>query len=199
MSVQVGECRLADRHTGAQFLGAAGGDEAALDCLTPLIYDHLRRIAHRHMRNERQGNTLVTTAMVNEAYLRLAGLTELNWQDRAHFFAVAAQMMRRILVGAARARNRQKRGAERIVHHSSPADLDNFPDPRSDRGAELIALDDALDELAGIDARKARVIELRYFGGMSVEDSAEVLQVSPQTVLRDWKLAKAWLKMRLSG
>jgi RNA polymerase sigma factor (TIGR02999 family) len=108
-------------------------------------------------------------------------------------------MMRRILVGAARARNRQERGAERIVHHSSPPDLDDLPDPRSDRGAELIVLDDALNELAGLDARKARVIELHYFGGMSVADSAEVLQVSPQTVLRDWKLAKAWLKMRLSG
>jgi RNA polymerase sigma-70 factor, ECF subfamily len=171
------------------------GDETALDRLTPLVYDHLRRIARRYMRNERAGNTLQTTALVNEAYLRLADVTHLGWQDRVHFFAVSAQMMRRILVGSARARYSAKRGGRAArLNHSMAVNLDEIADLNSDRGPELIALDDALNELAQIDQRKASVIELRYFGGLSVEETAKVLKISPQSVMRDWKLAKAWLK-----
>jgi RNA polymerase sigma factor (TIGR02999 family) len=175
------------------------GDPSALDRLTPLVYDHLHRIARRHMRNERPGNTLQTTALVNEAYLRLSELTRLDWRDRVHFFSISAQMMRRILVGSARARQRAKRGGGRRVNHSSVANLDDLPDLNTERGSELIALDDALDELAQLDPRKARVIELRYFGGLSVEESAEALAISPQSVMRDWKLGKAWLKVKLSS
>jgi RNA polymerase sigma factor (TIGR02999 family) len=174
------------------------GDRMALERLTPLVYDQLRRIARRHMRNERSGNTLQTTALVNEAYLRLAELTRLDWQDRVHFFSVSSQMMRRILVGAARARKRVKRGGGTArANHSSAVNFDEIPDLNAERGDELIALDDALEELAQIDPRKVRVIELRYFGGLSVEESAEALGISPQSVMRDWKLAKAWLKVKL--
>ena len=174
------------------------GDQAALDRLTPLVYDHLRGIARHHMRNERAGNTLQTTALVHEAYVRLAPLARLDWQDRVHFFSVSARMMRRILVGAARARKRLKReGGAARAEHAAPVNLDEVPDLRSDRGTGLIALDDALDELGQIDLRKVRVIELRYFGGLSVEETAEALGISPQSVMRDWKLAKAWLKVRL--
>jgi len=176
------------------------GDRTALDRLTPLVYDHLRRMARRYMRNERAGNTLQTTALVNEAYLRLADITHLGWQDRAHFFAVSAQLMRRILVGAARARAAAKRGGQAArINHSTAIDLNRIPDLRSGSGAEVIALDDALNELARIDARKAQVIELRFFSGLSVEEIAEVLNISPQTVMRDWRLAKAWLKRELAG
>ena len=166
------------------------GDQTALDRLTPLVYDQLRRIARSHMRNERPGNTLQTTALVNEAYLRLSALTDLDWHDRVHFFSVSAQMMRRILVGAARARKREKRGGARRVNHSSPVNLDDLPDLQAERGSDLIALDDALDELAQVDSRKVRVIELRYFGGLSVEESAEALGISPQSVMRDWSWRK---------
>ena len=178
----------------------ASGDAAALDRLTPLVYDELRRMARRYMRNERAGNTLQTTALVNEAYLRLVDVKNMNWADRVHFFAVSAQMMRRILVDAARARASAKRGgmAKRVAH-STAVNLDEIPDTGSSRAAELIAVDDALQQLAGFDPRKARVIELRYFGGLSVEESAEVLKISPQSVMRDWKLAKAWLMRELGG
>src|SRR5450631_2696660 len=145
------------------------GDAAALDQLTPLVYDELRRLARRYMRNERVGNTLQTTALVNEAYLRLVDIKNVGWQDRVHFFAVSAQMMRRILVDAARARASAKRGGQlQRVNHSTAVNLDEMPDFGSNRGAELIALDDALNGLAAIDPRKARVIELRFFGGLSV-------------------------------
>ena len=178
----------------------AAGDAAALDRLTPLVYDELRRMARRYMRNERAGNTLQTTALVNEAYIRLVDVKNVNWSDRVHFFAVSAQMMRRILVDAARARTSAKRGglAKHVVH-STAVNLDEIPDASSNRGAELIAVDDALQRLAGFDRRKAQVIELRYFGGLSVEESAEVLKISPQSVMRDWKLAKAWLTRELSS
>jgi RNA polymerase sigma factor (TIGR02999 family) len=176
----------------------SAGDETALAQLTPLVYDELRRHAHRYTRRERAGFSLQTTAVVNEAYLRLAGVTELDWKDRTHFFAISAQIMRRILVDAARARASAKRGGTaRKVGHSTAVNLDEVADVSSQRGRELIAVDEALAALEQIDARKAKVVELRFFGGLSVEETAEVLGVSPQTVMRDWKLAKAWLGREL--
>jgi RNA polymerase sigma-70 factor (ECF subfamily) len=170
------------------------GDAEALDRLAPVVFDELRRMSRRYMRRERAGHTLQTTALVNEVYLRLVNVTGLDWKDRAHFFAVSAQMMRRILVDAARARaSARRRGGIR----ASSVNLDQVPD-LSGRAGELIALDDALNTLAQMDPRKARVIELRFFGGLSVEETAEVLKISPQSVMRDWKLAKAWLKRELS-
>jgi RNA polymerase sigma factor (TIGR02999 family) len=170
------------------------GDAAALDQLTPLVYGELRRLARRYMRNERVGNTLQTTALVNEAYLRLVDAKRVGWQDRVHFFAVSAQIMRRILVDAGRARGSAKRGGQvRRVDHSSAFNLDKIPDVSTGRDRELVAIDDALNTLAEMDPRKARVIELRFFGGLSVEETAEILKLSPQSVMRDWKVAKAWL------
>jgi RNA polymerase sigma-70 factor, ECF subfamily len=169
------------------------GDANALDRLTPLVYAELHRQARRYMRNERAGNTLQTTALVNEAYLKLVDVKIAAWQDRTHFFALSAQMMRRILVDAARARASAKRGAGKRADHSAAIDLDAIPDLGNQKGRELVALDDALNELARFDPRKSRVIELRFFGGLSVEETAEVLGISPQSVLRDWRLAKAWL------
>ena len=175
------------------------GDAAALDQLTPLVYDELRRLARRYMRIERAGNTLQTTALVNEAYLRLVDAKRVAWQDRVHFFAVSAQMMRRILVDAARARGSAKRGGQvKRVNHSAAFNLDEIPDVSTGRDRELVAIDDALNTLAEMDPRKARVIELRFFGGLSVEEAAEILKISPQSVMRDWKLAKAWLTRELS-
>jgi RNA polymerase sigma factor (TIGR02999 family) len=173
-----------------------GGDASALDRLTTLVYDELRRMARRHMRKEAGRNTLQTTALVNEAYLRLVDMKEAGWQDRAHFFAVSAQVMRRILVDAARARAAAKRGGG--LGRVSGVDLDQIPIVNTARAEELVAVDDALDELARMDPRKARVVELRFFGGLSVEETAAVLRVSQQTVLRDWKLAKSWLMRSLS-
>jgi RNA polymerase sigma-70 factor, ECF subfamily len=170
-----------------------GGDEAALERLAPLVYQELHRMARRYMRSEAPGNTLQTTALVNEAYLRLAEAGGVNWKDRSHFFAISAQMMRRILVDAARARRSEKRGGA-----TPRVNLDQVPEVAPSRGNDLIALDDALNELARLDPRKARVVELRFFGGLSVEETAEVLNVSPQTILRDWKLAKAWLTRELT-
>jgi RNA polymerase sigma factor (TIGR02999 family) len=171
-----------------------GGDAAALDRLAPVVFDELRRMSRRYMRRERAGHTLQTTALVNEVYLRLVNVAGVDWKDRAHFFAVSAQMMRRILVDAARARaSARRKGGIR----ASSVNFDQIPD-LSGRGAELIALDDALNTLALMDSRKARVIELRFFGGLSVEETAEVLKISPQSVMRDWRLAKAWLKRELS-
>lgn len=169
------------------------GDNQALEKLTPVVYDELRRMARHYMRGERDGHTLQTTALVNEAYLRLVDVTGVDWQDRAHFYAVSAQMMRRILVDAARARVSRKRGAA-----TPHLNLEEIPDVGTGRADELVALDDALNSLADFDARKAKVIELRFFGGLSVEETAQILQISPQTVMRDWKLAKAWLMRELS-
>ena len=178
----------------------ASGDAAALDELTPLVYDELRRLARRYMRNERAGNTLQTTALVNEAYLRLVDAQRVAWQDRVHFFAVSAQIMRRILVDAARARASAKRGGQvKRVNHSTAFNLDEIPDVSTGRDHELVAIDDALNTLAEMDLRKARVIELRFFGGLSVEEAAAVLRISPQSVMRDWKLAKAWLTRELTS
>jgi RNA polymerase sigma-70 factor, ECF subfamily len=174
------------------------GEAGALDRLTPLVYAELHRMARRYMRNERSGNTLQTTALVNEAYLRLVDIKSAAWQDRAHFFALSAQMMRRILVDSARARASAKRGGGRRADHSTAIDFDAIPDLESQKGKDVLALDDALIELEKLDSRKARVIELRYFGGLSVDETAEVLKISPQSVLRDWKLAKAWLLREMS-
>jgi RNA polymerase sigma-70 factor (ECF subfamily) len=169
------------------------GDKQALERLTPVVYDELRRMARHYLRGERDGHTLQTTALVNEAYLRLVDVAGVNWQDRAHFFAVSAQMMRRILVDAARARGSHKRGSA-----TPHVNLDDVPDVGTGRATELVALDDALNALADFDPRKAKVIELRFFGGLSVEETAEVLKISPQSVMRDWKLAKAWLMRELA-
>jgi RNA polymerase sigma factor (TIGR02999 family) len=171
---------------------------AALDRLTPLVYPELRRLARHYMRGEASGNTLQTTALVHEAYLRLVDAAGVDWQDRAHFFAVSAQMMRRILVDAARARGSAKRGGGRHSSHSTTVNLDNIADVGAQRDTELIALDDALNVLAQMNPRHARVVELRFFGGLSVEETASVLKISPQTVMRDWKLAKAWLRRELT-
>jgi len=175
-----------------------GGDQAALDRLVPLVYAELHRIARRHMRNERAGNTLQTTALVNQAYLRLVDVKNADWNDRVHFFAVSARVMRRILVDAARARASGKRGGQlKRASHSKAMNLDEIPVLGFKRGEELAALDDALNALAQFDARKAKVID-RFFAGLNVEETAEVLQISPQSVMRDWKLAKAWLMRELS-
>jgi RNA polymerase sigma factor (TIGR02999 family) len=169
------------------------GDESALEGLTPLVYEELRRLAHHYMGRERPGHTLQTTALVNEAYVRLIDWKNVHWQSRAHFFGVAAQLMRRILVDFARARGYAKRGG------GAPAvTLDEAAFVSSDKGADIVALDEALVSLAELDARQSRVVELRFFGGLSVEETAEVLKVSPGTVRRDWSLARAWLHRELS-
>lgn len=174
------------------------GDAAALDRLTPLLYDELRRLAQRYMHHERAGHTLQATALANEAYLRLVDVKGVDWQDRAHFLAVSAQIMRRILVDAARTRASVKRGGEmERVNHSTAVDFDQLPAAGSDRAMELCALDDALNSLSQMDPRRAQVVELRYFGGLTVEETAEVLKTSPQTVMRDWKFARAWLAREL--
>ena len=174
------------------------GDQSALDRLTPLIYDELRRMARCHMQKERPGQILQTTALVHEVYLRLANAKGLDWQDRTHFFALSAQIMRRILVDAARARVAAKRGGDAApLEQSGAIDLDEIAGSVSQKSAEVLALDEALTELARIDARKARVVELRFFSGLTVEETAEVMQISPQSVMRDWRLARAWLVREL--
>ena len=167
----------------------SGGDQGALEELTPKVYLELRRMAAQYMRNERAGNTLQATALVHEVFLRLVEVDSVTWQDRAHFFAVSANMMRRILVDRARAKGMFKRGGGAIQ-----LNLDDVPEVASrSRDREIVAIDEALDALAQIDPRKAKVIELRFFGGLSVEETAEVLRISPQSVMRDWKMARAWL------
>jgi RNA polymerase sigma-70 factor, ECF subfamily len=169
-------------------LAWGGGDDAALHELLPLVHEELHRLARRYMYGERAGHTLQTTALVNEAYLRLIDSRRVCWQNRAHFFAISAQLMRRILVDFARSRRYQKRGggAQKVT-------FDEALIMSPPRGRDVILLDDALNALAATDARKSRVVELRFFGGLTVEETAEVLKVSPDTVLRDWRLAKAWL------
>jgi RNA polymerase sigma factor (TIGR02999 family) len=175
-------------------LGAwVGGDAAALERLTPLVYGQLRRMARRYMRDEANGNTLQPTALVNEAYLRLVGGEQLNWQNRAHFFAVSANIMRRILVDAARARHADKRGGAAVK-----LNLNESIDGVAEKSRVLIVLDDALAALEKFDERKARVVELKFFAGLSVEETAQVLKMSPRNVMRDWNLARAWL-MREMG
>ncbi len=168
------------------------GDQTALNRLTPLVYDELRRIAHRYVQRERNGQTLETTALVNEAYLRLAGRKKIEWQNRAHFFAVTAQVMRHILIDHARRRHCAKHGAD-----ARQVSLEEAETMSQERASELVALDEALDELAKLDSRKSRVVELRYFGGLGLEATAEVLEISVMTVRRDWRAAKAWLYRRM--
>lgn len=172
----------------------SGGDEEALEKLTPLVYRQLHEIAQRYMAGERPGHTLQTTALVNEAYLRLVDCGRVNWQDRAHFFAISAQLMRRILIDFARSRGYLKRGGE-IAHIS----LEEAPTVCDEPDVNLVALDDALKALSEVDERKSKVVELKFFGGLSVEETAEVLRVSDDTVIRDWRLAKIWLLRELSG
>ena len=168
------------------------GNKGALDRLTPLVYDEIRRIAHRYVQREREGQTLQTTALVNEAYLRLAGSADIAWQNRSHFYAVTAQVMRRILIDHARRRQYIKHGgdAQRVSFDAAISEAGLMSQPRA---AELLALDEALDELAKLDPRKSRVVELRYFGGLSLEETAKTLDISLMTVRRDWRAAKAWL------
>lgn len=170
------------------------GQQAALDQLIPLVHDELHRIAKRYMGRERPGQTMQTTALVDEAYLRLVDSSRVHWQNRAHFFAIAAQLMRRILVDFARSRHNLKRGGR-----AKQVSLDEALVVSSERGADIVALDDALTALASLDARQSQVVELRFFGGLSITETAEVLKVSEGTVRRDWSLAKAWLHRELSG
>ena len=168
------------------------GDDAALDRLVPLVHHELHQIASRHMARERGDHTLQPTALVNETYLRLVDAKNVTWQDRAHFLAVSAQVMRRILVDHARARGSQKRGGD-----AQTVTFDEALTVTDDRRPDVVALDDALNALAQFDARKSRVVELRCFGGLTVEETATVIKVSPDTVMRDWKLATAWLRREL--
>jgi RNA polymerase sigma-70 factor (ECF subfamily) len=169
------------------------GDQTALEKLTPIVYKELHRLAGRYMRGERPGHSLQTTDLVNEAYMRLVDYKRMHWQNRAHFFAVSAQLIRRILVDHARRRN-LKRGAG--IRHVS---LDEVAVAGGGRSADLVALDDAMKALAQVDPRKERVVEMRFFGGLSVEETADVLKVSTVTVMRDWSTAKAWLYRELSA
>jgi RNA polymerase sigma-70 factor, ECF subfamily len=171
---------------------AQNGDRGSLDELLPLIYDELRRVAANQLQRERENHTLQATALVHEAYLRLLEQREVDWQNRAHFFSIAAEMMRRILVNYAVQRNAQKRGlgAARL----SLEEAISFSD---EKDFDLVSLDDALKELAEYDATQARIVELRFFGGLTIEETAEVLQISDSTVKREWRMAKAWLKAQL--
>ncbi len=169
-------------------LELSNGNRDAVDALMPLIYDELRHLASNYLRRERSDHTLQPTALVNEAYLRMVDQTRANWQNRAHFFGVAAQMMRRILVDHARAHAAEKRG-----HDFQKLSLDENIDKAVERSEELVALDDALNNLVKIDEQKARIVELRYFGGLSVQETAEVLGVTPITIKRHWRITKAWL------
>ena len=169
------------------------GDLAARDQLMPLVYAELHRLAHRHIRKERPGHTLQTSALVNEAFVRLVDQRQVHWQSRAHFFGIAAQMMRRILVDYARKRRFAKRGG-----NQQQVSLNEELIVSKQRSAEVVLLDDALTQLAEVDERKSKVVELKFFGGLSIEETAEALGVSPGTVMRDWTLAKAWLRRAMS-
>jgi len=171
----------------------AAGDESALEQLMPLVYEELHRIACRYMAGEQPGQTLQTTALVHEVYLRLVDVRNVNWQDRAHFYALCARLMRRILIDFARSRTFQKRGGG-----ATHVQLDEAVTVSAVVGSELLAVDHALKQLSTVDLRKSQVVELRFFGGLTVEETAVALRVSPETVMRDWRLAKAWLMRELS-
>jgi RNA polymerase sigma factor (TIGR02999 family) len=173
-----------------------GGDTAALGRLTPLVYDHLRRLGRQYVRKERADLRGDATSLVHEAFIRLVDAQQVNWQDRAHFLAVCSQIMRRLLVDAARARAATKRGGEmQRVEPSSQLNLETLP--AAERAHDICALDESLRAMAAKEPRRAQVVEMRFFGGLSVEETAEALQVSPQTVMRDWRLARAWLALEI--
>jgi RNA polymerase sigma-70 factor (ECF subfamily) len=172
------------------------GRREALDQLVPVVYGELRAIAARYLRGEWAGHTLQPTALVHEAYMRLVDQREVEWQNRAHFFGVAAQIMRRLLVDHARGRNRRKRGGGLLM---VPLEENDVAGPAPDEGLDLVALDDALERLTALSPQQARIVELRYFGGLSIEETAEVLGVSTMTVKRGWAMARAWLHRELSG
>jgi RNA polymerase sigma-70 factor, ECF subfamily len=172
----------------------SAGDEKSLETLTPLVYAELRQAAHHYMAREHAGHTLQTTALVHEVYLRLIDVKQVNWQDRAHFMAMCARLMRRVLVDRARSKQFQKRGGGQAT-----ISLEEVDAAAPMMSPDVLALDDALKRLGTVDERKSKVVELRFFGGLSVEESAEVLKVSPETVMRDWKMAKVWLLRELDG
>jgi RNA polymerase sigma factor (TIGR02999 family) len=185
---------IAASHEVTQLLMAWNdGDQSALERLIPLVHAELHRIARRYMRNERAGHTLQTSALINEAYLRLIDAQQVHWQNRAHFFGIAAQLMRRVLVDFARSRGYKKRGGGALQ-----VSLDETMVITKERGEDLVALDEALSALSELDERKGRVVEMRFFGGLSEKEIAEALTVSQETVRRDWRLAKSWLRRRLS-
>jgi len=183
-----------DGHTVTEMLAewSDSGNREALDKLMPIVYDELHRQAARYLRHEREGHTLQTTALVHEAYVRLIGQAEVRWQNRAHFFGIAAEMMRRILVDYARKRQALKRGGDALK-----LTLNEALDSSSEQKLDLISVDEALTKLAGMDKQQARVVELRFFGGLNVDETAEVLSISPRTVKRDWKVAKAFIRREL--
>jgi RNA polymerase sigma factor (TIGR02999 family) len=181
-------------HVTELLLSWGRGDRSALDELVPIVHQELRRLARLQMRGERDNHTLQTTALVNEAFIRLVDLRRIRWQDRAHFLALSARLMRRILVDHARSRHYRKRGGGAVN-----VALDDSIDMSRERGADLVALDDALESLARVDPRKGQVVELRFFGGLSMDETAEALGISAETVLRDWRLAKVWLLREVSG
>jgi RNA polymerase sigma factor (TIGR02999 family) len=182
------------QHLTQLLVAWGGGDQSALEELMPLVYGELRRLAHSHMRRERPNHSLQTSALVNEAYVRLVDQTNVQWQNRAHFFGIAARLMRQILVDYARRQGYGKRGgkAHRVV-------LEDVMIASEDRAADVIALDDALKTLAELDPRQSQIVELRFFGGLSINETAEVLKVSPGTVMKDWTFAKAWLRRALTS
>ena len=185
---------MSSTHEVTELLTAwSGGDKAALDKLMPLIHQELRRLAHRYMSRERPGHTMQTTALVNEAYLRLVNREGVHWQNRAHFFAIASQLMRHILVDHARSHAYAKRGGG-----AQTISLDEAMVVSQERAAEVVALDDALKELADIDPQQSRIVELRFFGGLTIEETAEVLHLSPATIKREWQTARAWLYHELA-
>ena len=171
----------------------SGGDQAAADKLMPLVYEELRHLAHQYMRREKPGHTLQTSALVNEAYVRLVKQSEIQWESRAHFFGIAARLMRQILVDQARRRNFAKRGGGAIR-----VSLNDATAIAQEQSASVVALDEALKTLEQTDPRKSRIVELRFFGGMSIEETAEALNVSPGTVMREWTFARAWLRNEMS-
>ena len=186
--------KSASKEVTELLLDWSSGNQAALDKLMPLVYEELHRLAHHYMARERPEHTLQTSALVNEAYLRLVDQENVPWQNRAQFFGIAAKLMRQILVDHARQRHRAKRGG-----NARQVSLDEAVIVSPERAGEMMALDEALESLASFDQRKSQILELRFFGGLSIDETAEVLGVSPGTVMRDWTLAKAWLRIQMTG